>query len=105
MANSFTSERDEIVGTMDSTGVSDSIIVKAGNLLDISINFATNSFSGTILLERRTRTGTANAYVWSTVETYTTDTEKVAESGAGRRYRLNCTVAGGGTAGIQLRTT
>ena len=102
MANSFTSTNKSVVGSIDSTGASDAITVSAGQLVDISVDFDTNSFSGTIDLERETKTGASNAAEWQVVESYTASAEKVGQSATQRRYRLNCSVASSGTAEIEL---
>jgi hypothetical protein len=90
-----------MAGTCDTTGVTSAITVKGGLLLDVSIDFDTNSFVGTIDLQRETRTGAANVAEWATVESYTASAEKVAQSAATRRYRLNIT-ASSGTAEYEL---
>lgn len=102
MANSFTSSKAKVVGSIDSTGASDSITASAGQLVDISIDFDTNSFSGTIVLQRMTNTGASNVGEWQDVESYTASAEKVAQSAAQREYRLNCSAASSGTAEIEM---
>jgi hypothetical protein len=102
MANTSTSTTSKSVGKIDSTGVIGVITVKGSKLLDVSVDFDTNSFVGTILLERETATGAANIAEFQTVETYTASAEKVAQSATTRRYQLNCTVAGSGTAEFEL---
>jgi len=102
MANSFTSSKRKVVGSIDSTGASDGIRAGAGQLVDVSVDFDTNSFVGTIQLQRKTNTGAANIGEWQTIESYTASAEKVAQSAANREYRLNCSVATSGTAEIEL---
>ena len=102
MANSFTATKRKVVGSIDSTGASDSIRVPAGQLVDISVDFDTNSFVGTIQLQRQTNTGASNVGEWQTIESYSSSTEKVAQSATNREYRLNCSVATSGTAEIEL---
>ena len=102
MANTETLNTSRAVGTIDSTGAIGTITVKGSKLLDISVDFDTNSFVGTILLERETNTGAANIGEFQAVESYTGSTEKVAQSATTRRYRLNCTVATSGTAEYEL---
>ena len=102
MANSFTSTTSRVIGVIDSTGASDAITVKGSKLLDISVDMDTNSFTGTIQLQRETNAGAANAAAWETIESYTTSVEKVAQSATTRRYRLNCSVDSGGTAQIEM---
>lgn len=102
MANSFTSTSRKVVGTIDSTGASDSITAPAGCLVDVSVDFDTNSFVGTISLQRKTNTGAANIGEWQDVESYTASAEKVAQSAASREYRLNCSAASSGTAEVEL---
>jgi hypothetical protein len=102
MANAFTSSDRKVVGTIDSTGASDAITAPAGCLVDVSVDFDTNSFTGTIVLQRKTNTGASNVGEWQDVESYTASAEKVAQSAASREYRLNCSVATTGTAEIEL---
>jgi len=103
MANSFTSTKNRVVGSIDSTGASDAITVSGSKLLDISVDFDTATvFDGTIVLQRETATGAANVPEWQDLETYTASAEKVAQSATTRRYRLNCTVATSGSAEIEL---
>ncbi len=103
MANTTTSTASSSYGQIDSTGAVGEITVKGGSLLDISIDFDTSTaFVGTIVLERRTLTGTDNAPEWQAVESYTASTEKVAQSAITRRYRLNCTIDTSGTAEYEL---
>ena len=93
--------KSSIAGTFDTTGVTSAITVRGSKLLDVSIDFDTNSFVGTVDLQRETRTGAANVVEWATVESYTASTEKVAQSATTRRYRLNIT-ASSGTAEYEL---
>ena len=102
MANSFTSSNRKVVGTIDSTGASDSVTAGAGALVDVSVDFDTNSFVGTIQLQRKTNTGAANIGEWQTIEEYTASAEKVAQSGASREYRLNASAVTSGTAEVEL---
>lgn len=102
MANSFTSTSRKVVGSIDTAGASDSITAPAGCLVDVSVDFDTNSFSGTITLQRKTNTGASNIGEWQDVESYTASAEKVAQSAASREYRLNCSTATTGTAEIEL---
>jgi len=103
MANSFTSTRTRVVGSIDSTGASDAITVTGSKLVDISVDFDTaTAFVGTIQLQRETSTGAANVAEWQTIEEYTASAEKVARSATTRRYRLNCSVATSGTAEIEM---
>lgn len=101
MANTETVTGSSIVGTLDTTGSTSAITVRGSKLLDVSVDFDTNSFVGTIILQRETRTGAANINEWQDVESYTASVEKVAQSAATRRYRLNCT-ASSGTAEFEL---
>ena len=95
--------KSSIAGKIDSTGQTSAITVRGSRLLDISIDFDTNSFVGTIVLQRETRTGASNVVEWANVEAgYTESTEKVAQSATTRRYRLDCTVATSGTAEYEL---
>ena len=87
--------KSSMAGTMDTTGVTSAITVRGSRLLDVSIDFDTNSFSGTVILQRETRTGAANVVEWADVESYTASTEKVAQSATTRRYRLSTTAASG----------
>ena len=64
--------------------------------------FDTNSFSGTIDLERKTNTGAANIGEWQVVESYTASAEKVAQSATQREYRLNASTVNSGTAEFEL---
>jgi hypothetical protein len=102
MTNSFTGTNKKVVGSIDSTGASDSITVSAGQLVDVSIDFDTNSFSGTIQLQRKTNTGASNVGEWQTIESYSASAEKVAQSATQREYRLNCSAAASGTAEVEL---
>jgi len=112
MANSFTTNTgidsdysipgEQVIGSFDSTGASDSITAAGGSLVDISVDFDTNSFVGTIDLQRSTLTGASNVAEWQTIESYTSSVEKVAQSASPRSYRLNCTVATSGSAEIEL---
>lgn len=96
MANTETSSTtSSIRGTIDTTGSTSAITVKGSKLLDVSIDFDTNSFVGTIDLERETYTGAANINEWQVVESYTASAEKVAQSATTRRYRLTATVTSG----------
>ena len=102
MANTETLNTSSARGVIDATGVIGTITVKGSKLLDVSIDYDTNSFVGTILLERETNTGAANIPEFQTVESYTASTEKVAQSATTRRYRLNCTVSSSGTDEYEL---
>jgi len=84
-----------MAGTIDTTGVTSSITVKGSKLLDISIDFDTNSFVGTVVLQRQTLTGAANIVEWADVESYTASAEKVAQSATTRKYRLSATASSG----------
>ena len=101
MANTETANNSSIVGTLDTTGATGSINVRGSKLLDVSVDFDTNSFSGTITLQRKTKTGALNVAEWQDVESYTASVEKVAQSATTRKYRLNCT-ASSGTAEFEL---
>jgi hypothetical protein len=103
MANTVTSQNtSSIRGTLDTAGSTPWITVKGSKLLDISIDFDTNSFVGTISLERETLTGAANIAEGQTVESYTESTEKVAQSATTRRYRLTVGAGPSGTAEYEL---
>jgi hypothetical protein len=91
-----------IAGTMDTAGSTSAITVKGSKLLDISIDFDTNSFVGTVTLERETRTGAANVVEWQAVEAYTASAEKVAQSATTRRYRLTVAAGPSGTLEYEL---
>ena len=49
-----------IRGTLDTAGQTSAITVKGSKMLDVSIDFDTNSFVGDIRLQRETLTGAAN---------------------------------------------
>jgi hypothetical protein len=103
MANTETANTSSVKGQIDSTGAIGTITVKGGKLLDISIDFDTaTAFVGTIQLQRETLTGASNIAEWQTVESYTSSTEKVAQSATTRRYRLNCSVDTSGTAEYEM---
>ena len=102
MANTETVTRSRIVGTIDSTGQTSAITVTGAKLVDVSVDFDTNSFVGTIVLQRETATGALNVAEFQDVESYTASAEKVARSATTRRYRLDCTVASSGTAEFEL---
>ena len=103
MANTETKTKNRAVGQIDSTGAIGEITVNGSKLLDISIEFdGASAFTGTIVLERASATGASNAENWQAVESYTATTEKVAQSATTRKYRLNCTVDGGGVALYEL---
>ena len=91
-----------IAGTMDTAGSTSAITVKGSKLLDISVDFDTNSFVGTVTLERETRTGAANVTEWQAVEAYTASAEKVAQSATTRRYRLTVAAGPSGTLEYEL---
>ena len=95
MANTETVNNSSIVGVMDTTGSSSAITVKGGRLLDVSIDFDTNTYVGTVVLERETKTGAGNIAEWQTVESYTASAEKVAQSATTRRYRISNTRTSG----------
>lgn len=95
MANSFTTGRSLVYGTVDTTGASDSIEVTGSKLVDLSLDFTSGSFSGTVLLQRKTRTGAASAMDWKTIASYTGDTEVTFRSATSRDYRINVTVSSG----------
>ena len=95
MANTETKNTSRIVGKIDTTGATGAITVKGSKLLDVSVDFDTNSFVGTITLQRETATGASNIAEWADVESYTASAEKVAQSATTRRYRLNATVTSG----------
>jgi hypothetical protein len=104
MANVETSATlSSIRGTMDTARSTSAITVRASRLLDISIDGDTNSFVGTVTLERETYTGAANINEWQAVEAYTASVEKVAQSATTRRYRL--TVAAGLTGSLEYELT
>ena len=71
-------------------------------MLDVSIDFDTNSFVGDIRLQRETLTGAANIAEFQDVEVYTASAEKVAQSATTRRYRLDVVTATSGTAEFDL---
>jgi hypothetical protein len=100
--NTETKNNSRIVGTLDTAGSTSPITVKGGRLLDISVDFDTNSFIGTITLERETSTGALNVAEFQAVEAYTASTEKVAQSAVTRRYRLTVTAGPSGTAEFEL---
>ena len=102
MANTETVTGNTIVGTIDTATATSPITVRGSRLLDISIDFDTNSFVGTIDLERETKTGAANINEWQVVESYTASAEKVAQSATTRRYRLNPSTVTSGTAEFEL---
>ena len=103
MANEETANTSSVKGQIDSTGAIGTITVKGSKLLDISIEFATaDAFTGTIVLERESLTGAANIPNWQAIESYTSTTERVAQSATTRRYRLNCTTDSGGIALYEL---
>lgn len=102
MANTETLNKSRAVGQIDSTGQIGTITVKGGRLLDVTVNFDDGSFTGTILLERETNAGAAGAASFETVDTFTASESVVAQSATTRRYRLNCTVDGGGTAYYEM---
>ena len=91
-----------IAGTMDTAGSTSPITVKGSKLLDVSVDFDTNSFVGTVTLERETRTGAANVTEWQAVEAYTASAEKVAQSATTRRYRLTVAAGPSGTLEYEL---
>lgn len=91
-----------IAGTMDTAGSTSAITVKGSKLLDVSVDFDTNSFVGTVTLERETRTGAANIAEWQAVEAYTASAEKVAQSATTRRYRLTVAAGPSGTLEYEL---
>ena len=91
-----------IAGTMDTAGSTSAITVKGSKLLDVSVDFDTNSFVGTVTLERETRTGAANVTEWQAVEAYTASAEKVAQSATTRRYRLTVAAGPSGTLEYEL---
>ena len=104
MANVETSAiSSSIRGTMDTAGSTSAITVRGSRLLDVSIDCDTNSFVGTVTLERETYTGAANVNEWQAVEAYTASTEKVAQSATTRRYRL--TVTAGLTGSLEYELT
>ena len=100
--NTETVNTSKIVGTLDTAGSTSAITVKGSKLLDVSIDMDTNSFVGTITLERETMTGAANIAEWAAVEAYTASTEKVAQSATTRRYRLTVTAGPSGTAEFEM---
>jgi len=103
MANTETVTTSGAYGQITDTGAIGTITVKGSKLLDISIQFDTaDAFTGTIALQMETLTGVSNAAAWVTVESYTGTTEKVAQAATTRRFRLNCTTDGGGTALYEL---
>jgi hypothetical protein len=102
MANTETATTSSVYGQIDSTGAIGTITVKGSKLLDISVDFDTNSFVGTIQLQRETLTGASNIAEWQTIEEYTASAEKVAQSATTRRYRLNCSVDTSGTAEYEM---
>ena len=91
-----------IAGKMDTAGSTSAITVKGSKLLDVSVDFDTNSFAGTVTLERETRTGAANVVEWQAVEAYTASAEKVAQSATTRRYRLTVAAGPSGTLEYEL---
>lgn len=91
-----------IAGKMDTAGSTSAITVKGSKLLDISVDFDTNSFVGSVFLQRETRTGAANINEWQTIETYTASAEKVAQSATTRRYRLTVDTGPSGTLEYEL---
>ena len=103
MANTETANTSSVKGQIDSTGAIGEITVKGSKLLDISIEFnGASPFTGTIVLERESLTGLANATNFQAIESYTATVEKVAQSATTRRYRLNCIVDSGGIALYEL---
>ena len=103
MANTETKNTSSSKGQIDAVGAIGEITVKGSKLLDISVNFDTAAaFTGTIALQRKDLVGALNAADWVTVESYTATTVKVAQAAGTRKYRLNCTTDGGGTALYEL---
>jgi hypothetical protein len=100
--NTETLTTSGIFGTLDTAGSTSGITVKGSKLFDVSVDFDTNSFVGTITLERETRTGAANIPEWQAVEAYTESTEKVGQSATTRRYRLTVTAGPSGTAEFEM---
>ena len=102
MANTETVNNSSIVGKLDTAGATSAITVRGSKLLDVSVDFDTNSFVGTITLQRETKTGAANIPEWQDVEAYTASAEKVAQSATTRRYRLLVAAGPSGTAEFEL---
>ncbi len=87
MANTSTGSFSRVIGSFDSTGSSDAIVVNAARGVDVSIS---GTFAQTIDLERETSTGAANAENWVVIESYTAPVEKVVRNASRRRLRLTC---------------
>lgn len=102
MANSSSAFTTGVSGTFDSTGASTALDIAAGEEMDVSVDFDTNSFVGTIQLQRQTLTGASGIGEYQTIESYSASAEKVALSSSARSYRLNCSVATSGTAEFEI---
>ena len=91
-----------ITGSLSTVTATEAVKVTGSKLLDVSVDFDTNSFVGDIRLQRQTQTGAGNIAEWQDVETYTASAEKVAQSATTRYYRLNVVTATSGTAEYEL---
>jgi len=86
------------------TGATSAVTVTGAKLIDIAVDFG--SGTGTVTLEgeyRAKTTATIGDSDWKIIESYTTDTYKVARIATKRRVRLQCTAHGGsGTIAAEL---
>lgn len=102
MANTEQLTERQIYGTLDTAGSTSSITAEAGELVDLSIDMDTNSFVGTITIERGTLTGASNIIEFQAVEAFTLSAERVLQSAVWRQYRLTVSAGPTGTAEFEL---
>ena len=99
MANGYSSSKSKAIGTIDTVGALPEIQVHGARLVDLSLDFDTLTFVGTIKLQRLTsvgQVGNDDSY-WKTVASYTSSSEITFRSASARRYRLYCSTATSGT--------
>lgn len=96
----------KVVGTFGATGQSSSITVRGSKLVDLSLNFTSDSGVGTVALQRKTNADASGAAVWLTIASYdesSTETEVTIRSAVTREYRLNCTAYTSGSIHYELQ--
>ncbi len=85
-----------ITSSFTATGAGNAMEV--GDSVNVSVDFTTGSGVGTVAVQRSLDGGAT----WHTVESYTADAEKIADSAGGAMFRLNCTAYTSGTIAGQI---
>jgi len=96
----------KVLGTFSGTGTSSTITVRGSKLVDLSLNFASDSGVGTVQLQRATRADASGAEVWLPIASYTNASDPLEitfRSAVTRDYRLECTAYTSGDIHYELQ--